>query len=179
MDDRTDRIAREDQAIAELDHHARRAREAGKTARTGALLVVVLILAAFWAGYMGPTPEAHSAPRPAAVSPVKGEVDVCTTGLGKSWTRKLERKANRHLQQRIDVHRRSEDHLRGCDVVIWAGGRVAENYLTGQPAPNPRYHVQVGSPYNMATVEINVGTITPRKQRPATIVQALREAGIR
>ena len=35
MYDRTDRTAREDQALAELDHHARRARDAGKTARTG------------------------------------------------------------------------------------------------------------------------------------------------
>ena len=180
MYDRTDRIAREDQALATLDHHARRAREAGKTARTGALLVVVLILAAVWVGFMVPPPSAHSAPRPAAASPVKGEVDVCTTGLSKSWTRTLERKANRQLQQRIDVHRRSEDHLRGCDVVVWQGGRVAYDYTTDQPAANPRYAVMVRTPYNlMAAVEINVGSITPKAQRPQTIIDALRTAGIR
>ena len=61
-------------SVAELAHHARRAREAGKTARTGALLVVVLILAAFWAGYMGPTPEAHGAPRPASCIPQKSSI---------------------------------------------------------------------------------------------------------
>lgn len=175
-----DRIAREDQALAELDYHARRAREAGRTARTGGLLVVVLILAAVWAGYMAPVPEAHSAPRAAAASPVKGEVDVCTTGLGKSWTRKLERNANRQLQQRIDVHRRSENNMRGCDVVVWQGGRVAYDYTTDQPAPNPRYAVMVNTPYNaMATVEVNVGSVTPKAKRPQTIIDALRAAGIR
>lgn len=177
MSDRTDR---EDQALATLDRYARRAREAGKTIRTGALLIVVLILAAIWAGYMAPVPEANSAPRPAAASPVKGEVDVCTTGLGKSWTRKLEREANRQLQQRVDVHRRSEDHLRGCDVVVWQGGRVAYDYTTDQPAPNPRYHVMVNTPAAIiAPVEVNVGSVTPKAQRPQTIIDALRTAGIR
>lgn len=136
------------------------------------VLLTVLILGSVWLGFMLPVPRAEA-------SPVSGKVDVCTTGLAKSWTKKLERKANKALRQKIDVHRRSEDHLGGCDVVVWRGGRVAINNLSGELAPNPRYHVQVGSPYNMATVEINVGSVTPRKQRPATIVAALKEAGIR
>lgn len=152
-----------------------------RTANAGILLAAAIITALLlgWLAPWAPS-TAHAAPVPAVASPVKGEVDVCTTGLGKSWTRKLERKANRQLQQRIDVHRRSEDHLRGCDVVVWQGGRVAYDYTTDQDSPNPRYHVMVRTPYNlMAPVEVNVGSITPRKQRPQTIIDALRAAGIR
>ena len=88
--------------------------------------------------------------------------------------------ANRQLQQRVDVHRRSEDHLAGCDVVVWQGGRVAYDYTTDQDSANPHYAVMVRTPYNlMAAVEINVGSITPNAQRPQTIIDALRTAGIR
>lgn len=178
--DRTDRITREADAMAELDRYAAQAREAGKTARLGALLIVLLIMAALLAGFNAPRPAHASAVTKTVglASPVHGKVDVCTTGLAKSWTRKLERKANRTFHQKIDVHRRSEDGLAGCDVVIWRGGHVALDYITGEPSSNPRYHVYTG-PYAMATVEINVGTVTPRKARPATIIAALKAAGIR
>lgn len=179
--DRTARMAREDQAMAELDRYAREAREAGKTARLGALFVVVILMAALWAGFMAPVPEANSAPRPTATR-VSGEVDVCVlkADLGRSWTRGLERKANRRYVQRIDVQRRAEDRLGGCDVVVWAGGKVAEDYVAGTPAPNPRYHVYTGE-YAMVAGEVNVGTSTPRKQRQATMLaalQALHTAGV-
>lgn len=161
-----------------LGRNIRQARAINHTILLVAAIITALLLG-WWAPWAPGTAHAAAPVATWSTSPVRGEVDVCTTGLAKSWTRKLERKANREFRQRIDVHRRAEDNLGGCDVVIWRGGRVAIVNLTGEPSPNPRYHVQVGSPYNLATVEINVGTVTPRKQRPATIVHALREAGIR
>lgn len=117
---------------------------------------------------------------PAEASPVRGEVDVCVmkSDVPKSWTKGLEKKANKAFKQKIDVHRIAEDDFGGCDVVVWTGGRVAVDYITGKKAPNPRFHVYTGE-YAMAAVEINVGRVTPKKKRPATLVKALKVAGIR
>ena len=161
-----------DHAMAEFDRNARRAREAGRTIRSGAILVAVLLMAALWAGFMAPVPEAHSATR------IRGKVDVCVmrSDTPKSWTRGLERAANREFRQRIDVRRIAEDRLGGCDVVVWTEGRTALNYLTGLPSTNPRYSVMTSGVFK---IEINLGSVTPRRERRATLIQALREGGVR
>lgn len=140
-------------------------------------VVVALLAGMFLAGLNFSAPWA---PRPAhSAVRVTGEVDVCVlkADLGKSWTRGLEKAANREYRQPVNVKRVGEDQLGGCEVVVWAGGKVAEDYVNGTPAPNPRYHVYTGV-YALADAEINVGTSTPRKERKATLLQALRESGV-
>ena len=112
----------------------------------------------------------HGRPSVHAGGRIKGTVDVCTTGLGRSWTRGLERRANKRFHQHVEVHRRGEDHLRGCDIVVWLGGRVALDYVAGMPAANPRYDVYTG-PYAIAKAEVNVGSSTPRKARVRTLLR--------
>ena len=139
-------------------------------------LTVALIIGSLLFGLLFQPPWA---PRPAHAAIHPGTVHVCTTGIAKSWTKGLQRKANKAFHQRIRVHRVSEDGLtrRHCDVVVWRGGRVALDYITGEPAANPYWHVYTG-PYAMADAEINVGTVTPKGKRPAELVKALRAAGV-
>lgn len=132
--------------------------------------IIVAVLLGWWAPW---------APSLADAATVKGKVDVCVlkADLGKSWTKGLERKANARYSQRIDVQRITERQLdrgRHCDVIVWAGGKVAEDYVNGVPSTNPRYHVNTG-PYAMVAGEVNVGTGTPRKQRVATMLAALQD----
>lgn len=162
--------------IAQLDGE-----RAGR--RLGRIAAGVLIVLAFLAGTLVSPPwaprPAHATVRPATMT-AGGSVDVCVLkeDLGRSWTRGLEKKANRRFHQRIEVHRVNEDHLGRCEVVVWKGGRVALDYISGQPASNPRYHVYTG-PYAMADAEVNVGSSTPRKARVATLLAALKAAGVR
>lgn len=169
------RIAREDQAAADLElsmvARAQRADHRLRRILTAALIVGATLVGLLWAPPW--------APRPAHAAGTGPRVDVCVlkADLGKSWTRGLEKAANREYRQPVNVKRVSEDQLGGCEVVVWAGGKVALDYITGEPAPNPRYHVYTGE-YAMVDAEINVGTSTPRKERKATLLQALRESGV-
>lgn len=120
-------------------------------------------------------------PIPADASPVKGKVDVCVTDAPRSWTKGLSKKANRTFDQKIKVHRVTENELgTWCDVLVWVSNErdtgQAVNVITGDLAG--RYFVLVGSDYNYNTVEVNVGSGTPKKARTNTIVSALKKAGI-
>jgi hypothetical protein len=112
-------------------------------------------------------------PHPAHAA-IRGTADVCVlSDTPRSWTRGLEKAANRKFSQRVEVTRVREDHIPGrCDVLVWVNGRVAEDYVNGTPAVNPWYDVYTG-PYAMTDAEINLGSITPRNQRRATLLEAL------
>lgn len=138
--------------------------------RIRTLALVALLAGAFLYGMLFSAPWA---PRPAhattvaaaPASPIKGTVDVCAVEVPKSWTKGLQRKANRALQQRVRVHRVTEWTLadQPCDLFLWT--TESSRQLGLSPADGEMFEV--------------LATAKKKKQRPAAVVRALKAAGIR
>lgn len=123
-------------------------------------LVRIAILLAAMAGLL----IGLQAPMPADAA-IRGTVDVCTIEIPKSWTKGLQRKANRVFDQRVRVHRVTEWTLadQPCDVYIW--GMESRR--------------QVGLYVEDDFESETIVTAKTKKQRPATIVNGLRQVGVR
>ena len=98
-----------------------------------------------------------------AVTPVRGRVDVCAIETPKSWTKGLQRKANRAFQQRVKVYRVTEWTLadQPCDLFLWTTGD--RNSVGISPADGEDMY------------EL---TVTAKTHRPRAIVRTLKDAGI-
>lgn len=151
----TDRQAREAAVAAELelDSMILKARRINR-----AIIVTLLVIGAILVGFNWPKP-AHAATR------IPGRVDVCTIEVPKSWTKGLQKQANRAFVQQVKVIRTNEWKMfrYSCDVYVSTSGDSREVILSDALAAEWESTARAGT----------------KRQRPAAIVNALREAGVR
>ena len=138
------------------DHNARRlAAQAQESENTLLFIAVALIAAVLIVFNFLVLPEAHSATN-------KGRLDICAIEVPKSWTKGLQKKANRAFSQRVKVVRTNEWKLadQPCDVTVWTSGDRRTVILS-----------------DAHTAEWEVTAKASRKsQRPGAIVKALKTA---
>jgi hypothetical protein len=148
----TDRQQREAAVAAELelDSMILKARRINR-----AIIVTLLVIGALLVGFNWSTP-AHAATR---------RVDVCTIEVPKSWTKGLQKQANRAFVQQVKVIRTNEWKMfkYSCDVYVSTSTDRREVILSDARAAEWESTAKAGT----------------KRQRPAAIVNALREAGVR
>ncbi len=146
-------VAEAERIIAQANRINRSAKRVG---------VFLLIAAALLVGFNWPQP-ADAAVTPTAS--IGGRVDICAIEVPKSWTKKLQRKANRAFSQRVKVVRTNEWKLadQPCDIFV----STSEDRRT-----------VILSDASAAEWEVTA-TAGRKSQRPAAIVATLRSLGIR
>lgn len=123
------------------------------------LLAVAFAIGLWWHPAWAPLPEAHAATR------IPGRVDVCAIEVPKSWTKGLQKQANRAFVQQVKVIRTNEWKMfrYSCDVYVSTSVDSREVILSDALAAEWESTAKAGT----------------KRQRPAAIVNALREAGVR